>query len=246
MKELFPDAQVTIGPVIDNGFYYDFSYKRPFTPEDLRAIEDKMVELAKRDEKVERRVLPRDEAVAYFKSHRRALQGGDHREHPGRRGGVAVSRGQVRGPVPRAARAVDGQAEALQADEGGRRLLARRPPQRTSCSASTARRGRRRRSCSSTCIGSRRPRSATTASSAESSICSTSRTMRRAWCSGIPKGWTVWQQVEQYMRRVYRDNGYLEVKGPQMLDRSCGKRRGTGRTSARTCSRRRARSATTR
>ncbi|MGQ2966403.1 threonine--tRNA ligase [Methylophilus sp.] len=68
VKELFPDAQVTIGPVIDNGFYYDFSYKRPFTPDDLAAIEKKMLELAKKDEKVERKVLPRDEAVAYFKS----------------------------------------------------------------------------------------------------------------------------------------------------------------------------------
>lgn len=68
VKELFPDAQVTIGPVIDNGFYYDFSYKRPFTPEDLIAIEKKMGELAKKDEPVTRKVLPRDEAVAYFKS----------------------------------------------------------------------------------------------------------------------------------------------------------------------------------
>ncbi|MFN8761453.1 MAG: threonine--tRNA ligase, partial [Burkholderiales bacterium] len=67
VKELFPDAQVTIGPVIDNGFYYDFSYKRPFTPEDLTAIENKMAELAKKDETVVRQVLPRDEAVAYFK-----------------------------------------------------------------------------------------------------------------------------------------------------------------------------------
>src|SRR6478609_3393532 len=68
VKELFPDAQVTIGPVIDNGFYYDFSYKRPFTPEDLQAIEKKMAELAKKDEPVTRKVLPRDEAVSYFKS----------------------------------------------------------------------------------------------------------------------------------------------------------------------------------
>src|SRR5205809_1673365 len=67
VKELFPEAQVTIGPVIENGFFYDFSYKRPFTPEDLAAIEAKMAELAKKDEKVERRVLPPDEAVAYFK-----------------------------------------------------------------------------------------------------------------------------------------------------------------------------------
>src|SRR3954470_20470396 len=68
VKELFPEAQVTIGPVIENGFFYDFSYKRPFTPEDLTAIEAKMMELAKKDELVTRRVLPRDEAVAHFKS----------------------------------------------------------------------------------------------------------------------------------------------------------------------------------
>ena len=68
VKELFPDAQVTIGPVIENGFFYDFSYKRPFTPEDLVAIEKRMTELAAKDEPVTRRVLPRDEAVAYFKS----------------------------------------------------------------------------------------------------------------------------------------------------------------------------------
>lgn len=68
VKELFPDAQVTIGPVIDNGFYYDFSYKRAFTPEDLIAIEKKMAELAKKDEPVTRKVLPRAEAVSYFKS----------------------------------------------------------------------------------------------------------------------------------------------------------------------------------
>jgi len=68
VKELFPDAQVTIGPVIENGFFYDFSYKRAFTPEDLIAIEKKMAELAKKDELVTRRVLPRDEAVAYFNS----------------------------------------------------------------------------------------------------------------------------------------------------------------------------------
>ena len=66
VKELFPDAQVTIGPVIEDGFFYDFSYKRPFTPDDLAKIEAKMTELAKKDEKVGRKVLPRDEAVEYF------------------------------------------------------------------------------------------------------------------------------------------------------------------------------------
>jgi threonyl-tRNA synthetase len=67
VKELFPEAQVTIGPVIDNGFYYDFSYHRPFTPEDLIALEKKMTELAKKDEPVVRQVMPRDQAVEFFK-----------------------------------------------------------------------------------------------------------------------------------------------------------------------------------
>src|SRR5687767_785827 len=66
VKELFPEAQVTIGPVIEDGFYYDFSYKRPFTPEDLAAIEKRMAELARRDEKVERKLMPRDDAVKFF------------------------------------------------------------------------------------------------------------------------------------------------------------------------------------
>src|SRR5215475_5498438 len=68
VKELFPDAQVTIGPVIEDGFYYDFSYKRPFTPEDLAAIEKKMAERAKLDEPVMRKLMPRDDAVRHFES----------------------------------------------------------------------------------------------------------------------------------------------------------------------------------
>ncbi|MDP1519707.1 threonine--tRNA ligase [Porticoccus litoralis] len=67
VKQLFPEAQVTIGPVIENGFYYDFAYERPFTPEDLEAIEVKMTELSEADSTVERRVLSRDEAVSYFR-----------------------------------------------------------------------------------------------------------------------------------------------------------------------------------
>ncbi|MEP7275374.1 MAG: TGS domain-containing protein, partial [Betaproteobacteria bacterium] len=66
VKELFPDAQVTIGPVIEDGFYYDFAYKRPFTPEDVAAIEAKMGELARKDEKVVRSEMPRDDAVKFF------------------------------------------------------------------------------------------------------------------------------------------------------------------------------------
>jgi threonyl-tRNA synthetase len=67
VQELFPDAQVTIGPVIEDGFYYDFAYKRPFSTEDLAAIEKRMAEISAKDLPVHRRVLPRDEAVAHFK-----------------------------------------------------------------------------------------------------------------------------------------------------------------------------------
>ena len=67
VKQLFPEAQVTIGPVIENGFYYDFAFERPFTPEDLEAIEKKMAELSSADATIERRVLSRNEAVAYFR-----------------------------------------------------------------------------------------------------------------------------------------------------------------------------------
>src|SRR5258708_725950 len=66
VQELFPGAQVTIGPVIENGFYYDFAYKRPFTPEDLVAIEKKMGDIVKQDLPVHRKVMARDEAVKYF------------------------------------------------------------------------------------------------------------------------------------------------------------------------------------
>ena len=68
VQELFPDAQVTIGPVIEDGFYYDFAYKRPFSSDDLAAIEKRMAEIAAKDLPVHRRVLPRDEAVEHFKS----------------------------------------------------------------------------------------------------------------------------------------------------------------------------------
>ncbi len=68
VKELFSDVQVTIGPVIDNGFYYDFSFKRPFTPEDLVAIEARMTEISKRDLPVARSVVSRGEAIAFFRN----------------------------------------------------------------------------------------------------------------------------------------------------------------------------------
>src|SRR5450755_1861609 len=67
VQELYPDAQVTIGPVIEDGFYYDFAYTRPFSTEDLAAIEKRMAEIAAKDLKVHRRVVPRDAAVEHFK-----------------------------------------------------------------------------------------------------------------------------------------------------------------------------------
>ena len=88
VQSIYPDAQVTIGPVIEDGFYYDFAYKRPFTPEDLEKFEARMKELAAADLPVERRVMPRDEAVETFKQAGRALQGRDHRRHSG---GEAIS-----------------------------------------------------------------------------------------------------------------------------------------------------------
>ena len=129
VKELFPEAQVTIGPVIEHGFYYDFAYKRPFTPEDLAAIEKKMTELARKDEPVVRRVLPRDEAVAYFKGLGEHYKAEIIAGIPADQDVSLYREGKLRGPVPRPARAQHRQAQALQADEGGWRLLAWRPPQ---------------------------------------------------------------------------------------------------------------------
>ncbi|MCX7171703.1 MAG: TGS domain-containing protein, partial [Proteobacteria bacterium] len=68
VKQLFPEAQVTIGPTVENGFYYDFAYQRPFTPEDMAAIEKRMTELARQDFPVTREVWQRDKAVEFFKS----------------------------------------------------------------------------------------------------------------------------------------------------------------------------------
>lgn len=68
VKELFPEAQVTIGPAIENGFYYDFSYSRPFTPEDLQKIEERMDELVKKNIPIVREEMPRNEAVDFFKA----------------------------------------------------------------------------------------------------------------------------------------------------------------------------------
>ncbi len=225
VKELFPEAQVTIGPVIDDGFYYDFSYKRPFTPEDLVAIEQRMGELAKKDEPVTRRVLPRDDAVAYFKSL------GEH------------YKAEIIGSIPA------GEDVSLYR-EGGFEDLCRGPHVPSTGwlkhfklmkVAGAYWRGDHRNEMLQRIYG--------TAWASKDELQGYLRRLEEAekrdhrrlgreldlfhldeHAPGLvfwhPKGWTLWQQVEQYMRAVYRDNGYLEVKGPQILDSSLWEKTG--------------------
>ena len=225
VKELFPEAQVTIGPVIEHGFYYDFSYKRPFTPDDLAAIEARMTELARKDEKVERRVLPRDEAVAYFKGL------GEH------------YKAEIIASIP------EGQDVSLYR-EGGFEDLCRGPHVPSTGKlkhfklmkvAGAYWRGDHRNEMLQRVYG--------TAWASKDDLQKYLLMLEEAekrdhrklgreldlfhiddHAPGVvfwhPKGWTVWQGVEQYMRQVYRDNGYLEVKGPQILDKALWEKTG--------------------
>nr|WP_316638462.1 threonine--tRNA ligase [uncultured Roseateles sp.] len=225
VKELFPDAQVTIGPVIEHGFFYDFAYKRPFTPEDLVAIEAKMTELAKKDEKVERRVLPRDEAVAYFKS-----LGEDYKAEiissiPADQDVSLYREGKFedlcRGPhVPSTGKLKhfklmkvagaywrgDHRNEMLQRIYGTAWASKDDLQQHLKMLEEAEKRDHRKlgRELDLFHIDEHSPGTV-------------------FW---HPKGWTVWQGVEQYMRAVYRDNGYLEVKGPQILDQGLWEKTG--------------------
>ncbi|MGA0141324.1 MAG: threonine--tRNA ligase [Burkholderiaceae bacterium] len=217
VKDLYPEAQVTIGPVIENGFYYDFSYSRPFTPEDLSAIERRMGELAAKDEPVERQVLPRDEAVAFFKAQ------GEH------------YKAEIIASIP------EGEAVSLYR-EGAFTDLCRGPHVPSTGKlkhfklmkvAGAYWRGDHRNEMLQRIYG--------TAWASKDELQQYLTMLEEAekrdhrklgreldlfhiddhapgtvfWHA---KGWTLWQEVEQYMRRVYRDNGYHEVKGPQILD----------------------------
>jgi threonyl-tRNA synthetase len=225
VKELFPDAQVTIGPVIENGFYYDFSYKRPFTPEDLAAIEQRMKELAAKDEKVERRVLPRDEAVAYFKSlgeHYKAeiiasIPAGEdvslYREGGFEdlcRGPHVPSTGRLKHfklmKVAGAYWRGDHRNEMLQRVYGTAWATKDELQKYLTMLEEAEKRDHRRlgRELDLFHLDDHSPGTV-------------------FW---HPKGWAIWQQVEQYMRRVYQDNGYQEVKGPQLLDRALWEKSG--------------------
>ncbi len=225
VKELFPDAQVTIGPVIENGFYYDFSYKRPFTPEDLAAIEAKMTELARKDEKVERRVLPRDEAVAYFKGlgeHYKAeiissIPAGEdvslYREGTFEdlcRGPHVPSTGKLRHfklmKVAGAYWRGDHRNEMLQRVYGTAWASKDDLQKYLTMLEEAEKRDHRKlgRELDLFHLDEHSPGTV-------------------FW---HPKGWALWQNVEQYMRQVYRDNGYQEVKGPQLLDKALWEKTG--------------------
>lgn len=225
VKELFPDAQVTIGPVIENGFYYDFSYKRPFTPEDLQAIEKKMGELAKKNEEVTRKVLPRDEAVSYFKSIGEDYKAEIIESIPTNEDVSLYTSGKFtdlcRGPhVPsngklkvfklmRLAGAYwrgDSNNEMLQRVYGTAWAKKEEQDEYLHMLEEAEKRDHRRlgRQLDLFHIQDEAP----------------------GLVFWHPKGWAVWQQVEQYMRKVYQDNGYQEVKGPQILDRSLWEKSG--------------------
>ena len=225
VKDLFPEAQVTIGPVIENGFYYDFAYKRPFTTEDLVAIEARMMALAKMDEPVVRRVLPRDEAVAYFKGlgeHYKAeliasIPAGQdvslYREGAFEdlcRGPHVPSTGKLKHfklmKVAGAYWRGDQANEQLQRIYGTAWASKDELAHYLTMLEEAEKRDHRK-------LGR------------ELDFFHMEET-----APGLvfwhPKGWTVWQQVEQYMRAVYIDNGYQEVKGPQILDKNLWEKTG--------------------
>jgi len=225
VKELFPDAQVTIGPVIENGFYYDFAYQRAFTPEDLAAIEKRMAELAKQDFAVTRKVLPRSDAVKFFRD-----QG-------------EVYKAEIIESIP------DGQEISLYSQDKFTDLC--RGPHVPSTGklkvfklmrvAGAYWRGDSKNEMLQRIYGTAWGRKEDQDAYLKMLEEAERRDHRRLGTQldlfhmqeeapGLvfwhPKGWTLWQQVEQYMRRVYRDSGYQEVRGPQILDVGLWKRTG--------------------
>jgi threonyl-tRNA synthetase len=225
VKELFPDARVTIGPVIENGFYYDFAYSRPFTPDDLARIEQRMVEIAKRDERVTHRVVSRDEAVAYFKNIGETYKAELIAAIPADELIKLYAQGEFvdlcRGPhVPTTGRLKvfkltkvagaywrgDARNEQLQRIYGT--AWAKPEDQQAYLHRIEEAEKRDHRK-----IGKH-----------------LDLFHLQEEAPGMvfwhPKGWSIWQAVEQYMRRVYVECGYQEVKGPQIVDVSLWKRSG--------------------
>jgi len=225
VKELFADAQVTIGPVIENGFYYDFSYKRPFTPEDLAAIEKKMAELAKRDIPVGREEWDRDKAVAFFESIGERYKAEIIAAIPAGEPISLYREGDFidlcRGPhVPSTGRLKvfklmkvagaywrgDSKNEMLQRIYGTAWAKKEEQDAYLHMLEEAEKRDHRRlgRQLDLFHVQDEAP----------------------GMVFWHPKGWTLWQAVEQYMRRVYVENGYQEVRAPQILDVTLWKRSG--------------------
>ncbi len=225
VKSLFPEAQVTIGPVIENGFYYDFAYHRAFTPEDLVAIEKRMTQLAEKNEPVVRKVLPRDEAVAFFKGLGESYKAQIIERIPQHEDVSLYSEGDFtdlcRGPhVPHTGKLKhfklmkvagaywrgDHNNEMLQRIYGTAWESKEALEQHLTMLEESEKRDHRRlgRELDLFHIDEHAP----------------------GLVFWHPLGWRVWQGVEQYMRRVYQDNGYLEVKGPQVLDKSLWEKTG--------------------
>ena len=225
VKELFPDAQVTIGPVIEDGFYYDFSYKRPFTPEDLAGIEKRMTEIARRDLPVHRREMPRDEAVKFFRDQGEVYKAEIIASIPEKDTISLYGQGDwvdlCRGPhVPstgklkvfklmRVAGAYwrgDSKNEMLQRIYGTAWAKKEDQDAYLKMLEEAEKRDHRR-----------------LATQLDLFHMEEDAPGMVFW---HPKGWVLWQQVEQYMRKVYRDSGYLEVRGPTVLPRSLWERTG--------------------
>ena len=225
VKELFPDAQVTIGPVIENGFYYDFSYKRPFTPEDLTKIEQKMSELVKKDFPVVREAWERDKAVEFFKSigeHYKAeiiasiptdQEIGLYREGDFVdlcRGPHVPSTGKLKVfKLMKLAGAYwrgDSKNEMLQRIYGT--AWAKKEDQEAYLHMLEEAEKRDHRKLGKQLDLFHMQNEAP------------------GMIFWHPKGWTLWQQVEQYMRKIYQNNGYQEVKCPQIIDRSLWEKSG--------------------
>jgi threonyl-tRNA synthetase len=225
VKELFPDAQVTIGPVIEDGFYYDFSYKRPFTPDDLAAIEKRMAELAKKDEPVVRELMPRDDAVKYFEGL------GEH------------YKAEIIASIP------SDEPISLYR-EGGFTDLCRGPHVPSTGKlrvfkltklAGAYWRGDSRNEMLQRVYGTAWAKKEDLEAYLHRIEEAEKRDHRRLGraldlfhlqdeAPGMvfwhPKGWSIWQEVEQYMRRIYRDHGYQEVRTPQVLDRALWEKSG--------------------